>query len=118
MNDPRRVAACLKALEGVPTEWLETYVSGGAKNVIQENAALKDDADKAWKAAMTLGDGVRTLQAENTALSAEVERWRKGAKEILPLLKKVIFARSLAEIDQTALMEATMKLSAELEKGK
>ena len=64
----RRLVACWNALDGVPTEWLETYVASGAKNVIQENAALKDDADKAWKAAMTLADGIRSLTEQNVAL--------------------------------------------------
>lgn len=36
----RRLAACWNALDGVPTEWLENYVAGGAENLLQENAAL------------------------------------------------------------------------------
>lgn len=37
----RRMVACWRALDGVPTEWLENYVAGGAENILQENARLQ-----------------------------------------------------------------------------
>lgn len=43
----RRLVACWNALEGVPTEWLENYIAGGAKNLLQENAALKAESSQA-----------------------------------------------------------------------
>lgn len=42
----RRIVACVNALEGVPTEWLESYTAGNVENVLQENARLKQERDE------------------------------------------------------------------------
>jgi hypothetical protein len=46
LANTRRLVACWNALDGVPTEWLENYVSGNAENVLQENAALVKERDE------------------------------------------------------------------------
>lgn len=45
-ENPRRMVACWNALDGVPTEWLENYVSGDAKNILQENTALQAEVER------------------------------------------------------------------------
>lgn len=47
LADARRIVACVNALEGVPTEWLESYTTGNVENVLQENARLKQERDEA-----------------------------------------------------------------------
>lgn len=36
----RRLVACWNALDGVPTEWLESYTAGGVSNLLQDKAVL------------------------------------------------------------------------------
>jgi len=54
--DARRLVACWNALDGVPTEWLENYVAGGAENLLQENAALIKERDELVKALRSARD--------------------------------------------------------------
>jgi hypothetical protein len=42
----RRIVACVNALSGVPTDWLENYTAGNVENVIQENARLTLQRDE------------------------------------------------------------------------
>lgn len=42
----RRIVACVNALEGVPTDFLEKYKRLDAENLAQENAHLKQQRDE------------------------------------------------------------------------
>lgn len=42
----RRIAACVNALAGVPTEWIEKFGIDGSENVAQENARLTKQRDE------------------------------------------------------------------------
>lgn len=42
----RRIVACVNALAGVPTEWLEKFSIAGSENVAQENARLTKQRDE------------------------------------------------------------------------
>lgn len=55
----RRLVACWNALEGVPTEWLENYVSKDVINVIQENAKFR----KAAEDLIRIFDQIRCLES-------------------------------------------------------
>jgi len=45
-EDARRIVACVNALVGVPTEWLERFTMGNVENVIQQNARLVKQRDE------------------------------------------------------------------------
>ena len=45
-DDYRRAKACVNALAGVPTEWVEKFSIAGSDNVAQENARLTKQRDE------------------------------------------------------------------------
>ena len=50
----RRIVACVNALAGVPTEWLEKFSVDGSENVAQENARLTKQRDELLEALQRL----------------------------------------------------------------
>lgn len=70
----RRLAACWKALQGVPTEWIENYIASGTENLLQENAKLYtrvNNLEEQNGNLLNRMDDYLALQDENAALKAD-----------------------------------------------
>ncbi len=45
-ENARRIVACVNALEGVPTDWLESFKIGNVSNVLQDLSVAKNQRDE------------------------------------------------------------------------
>lgn len=59
----RRIVACVNALAGVPTEWLEGFTLSNIDNVVQENARLKQQRDELLAACNTFHEWLTREEA-------------------------------------------------------
>lgn len=59
----RRIVACVNALAGVPTEWLEGFTLSNIDNVVQENAGLKQQRDELLAACNTFHEWLTREEA-------------------------------------------------------
>ena len=95
----RRIVACVNAIAGVPTEWLEKFSIDGSENVAQENARLTKQRDELLD---VLEMAVEQMESDSIQIESE---WGCG--------------RDIDELDEAGeLPEAILKARALIAKAK
>ena len=80
----RRLVACWRALEGVPTDWIENYVDRGIKNIIQDHTDLIRKEEELTEELIEVKTALEMQGIEMAALETAVDNFLKVFDETDP----------------------------------